>query len=358
MEYTFIKNSKDKSEISMASSEKKRTKVFVSYSHEDSVWLERLKVHMEPLIRDGLVDFWDDTKIQPGMDWQSSIREAIGSSSVAILLISADFLASEFIASNELPPLLEAAEKEGALILPIILSPSRFTRTPSLSRFQSVNPPDSPLKKLERWQQEEVFVKATDAIQEAEEKRLRAEEEQRRKIAAEEARSEAAEEEKRRSEAEAKRKSEEEERRRAEELKRKAEEEQKRAEEEEKGQKEKPVGLKFLPWLIAGVVIIVIAAMFLYSKQKNIVPVPVVVEKPAPEVVEKPAPRVVEKPAPEAKRQRASPQKDVYRRQMEAYTQCMYRCTSMYLTCNMSSNPSSSCEEQKRSCEASCVPPK
>jgi TIR domain len=78
--------------LHMTASEKKRTKVFVSYSHEDALWVERLKVHMKPLVRDGLVDFWDDTKIQPGMDWRAAIREAIGSTKVAILLISADYL--------------------------------------------------------------------------------------------------------------------------------------------------------------------------------------------------------------------------------------------------------------------------
>jgi sulfatase modifying factor 1 len=218
----------------MTASEKKRTKVFVSYSHEDVLWLNRLKVHMQPLIRGGLVDFWDDTKIQPGMDWRDAIREAIGSAKVAILLVSADFLASEFIASNELPPLLEAAEKEGALILPIILSPSRFTRTPSLGRFQCVNPPDRPLIKVDRWEQEEVFVKATDAIQEAEEKRLRAEEEQRRMIAEEEARGKAAEEERLKAEAEAKLKAEEESRRAEEEEWRRVEEELRKAREEER----------------------------------------------------------------------------------------------------------------------------
>ena len=181
----------------MTASEEKRTKVFVSYSHEDAPWLNRLKIHMEPLIRDGLVDFWDDARIRPGMDWRSSIREAISSASVAILLISADFLSSEFIASNELPPLLEAAEKEGALILPIILSPSLFTDIPSLSRFQSVNPPDRPLIDMTKGEQEKYFVKAAKSILEAEEKRLRAEEEQRRTIAEEEARRKAAEEERR-----------------------------------------------------------------------------------------------------------------------------------------------------------------
>jgi formylglycine-generating enzyme required for sulfatase activity len=271
-------NSNDKGEIPMTSSEKKRTKVFVSYSHEDAPWLNRLKVHMKPLIRDGLVDFWDDTKIRPGMDWKSSIREAISSASVAILLISADFLASEFIASNELPPLLEAAEKEGALILPIILSPSLFTITPSLSRFQSVNPPDRPLIGMTKVEQEEVFFKAAKSTLDAEEKRLRAEEEQRRKIAAEEAKRKAVEAEKRKTEEEAKRKAEEDERQRAEELKRRAEEEQKRVEEAAKAKQQMPMGKKvlfrsYVPWLIGGAMIIIIAGMYLYSQPKISAPI-------------------------------------------------------------------------------------
>jgi hypothetical protein len=69
--------------LPMTESDRKRTKVFVSYSHEDALWLNRLKVHMQPLIRGGLVDFWDDTKIQAGMDWRAAIREAIGSARVA-----------------------------------------------------------------------------------------------------------------------------------------------------------------------------------------------------------------------------------------------------------------------------------
>jgi hypothetical protein len=77
---------------------------------------------------------------------------------VAILLVSHAFLASDFIATVELPSLLEAAEEDGAIIMPLIVGPSLFTDTPSLSRFQAVNSPSRPLARLERWQQDEVFV--------------------------------------------------------------------------------------------------------------------------------------------------------------------------------------------------------
>jgi TIR domain-containing protein len=115
-----------------------RTKAFISYSHRDARHLERLHVHLAYYIRNGLVDAWDDTKILPGTAWREELYKAILSAKVAILLVSADFLASRFIAENELPPLLVAAQTDGAIILPVILSPCRFTDT-EISVFQAVN---------------------------------------------------------------------------------------------------------------------------------------------------------------------------------------------------------------------------
>src|SRR5512147_2257648 len=149
----------------MTSSPSARTKVFISYSRADEEWLERLKRHLKPLVRKGRLDCWDDTHIQPGDDWRQEIRAALDRAQVAVLLISADFFASDFIDENELPPLLAAAQAKGVRILPVILSASRFARNPDLARFQAVNSPDRPLDEMPRAEWEKVLDRLAQTVE-------------------------------------------------------------------------------------------------------------------------------------------------------------------------------------------------
>jgi len=141
------------------------TKVFISYSHHDRIWLMRLRVHLKPLEHDCALDIWDDRKIKAGSKWKDEIERAIQSARVGVLIVSANFLASDFIANNELPPLLDAAQKEGAVIMSLIVSPSRFTTTKSLSQFQAVNDPSRPLINLPKGKQEEILVRVSEEIE-------------------------------------------------------------------------------------------------------------------------------------------------------------------------------------------------
>lgn len=140
-----------------------KRKVFVSYSHNDARWLERLRIHLKPIEREGIIDLWDDTKIAAGIQWKGAISEALETSKVAVLLISADFLASDFIAEHELPMLLTQAEAGGTTILPVIISPCLFDRT-ALSTFQTVNSPKKPLSVLPTSEREQVLVDVAEAI--------------------------------------------------------------------------------------------------------------------------------------------------------------------------------------------------
>src|SRR3954454_16752252 len=148
----------------MPPSSSTRTKAFISYSHKDQEWLERLQIHLEPLVREGL-DYWDDTHIRPGDDWKQEIQNALDTAQVAVLLISADFFASDFIDETELPPLLDAARAKGVRILPVILSASRFARNLTLRNFQAVNPPSRPLNEMPQAEQEKVLDRLAHTIE-------------------------------------------------------------------------------------------------------------------------------------------------------------------------------------------------
>lgn len=144
-----------------------RTRVFVSYSHADAGYLARLKVHLRPFERLELVDVWSDSRIQAGQDWHAEIEEAIACAGVAILLVSADFLASDFVADNELPRLLAMSQHEGMRIIPVILKPCAYLDIPELEKFQAINDPKHPLIELQEADRERLWLKVAKAAKDA-----------------------------------------------------------------------------------------------------------------------------------------------------------------------------------------------
>jgi hypothetical protein len=152
---------------SFSSSNATNQKAFISYSHNDKEYLKRLLVHLKPLEKKGLLDIWEDSKIKIGDKWEDKINKALTSANIAILLISADFMASDFIVENELPPLLSKAEIKGTKIIPIIISPCRFSREPSLNRFQAANSPDKPLSLIDDSEREIIYDKVSAEIESA-----------------------------------------------------------------------------------------------------------------------------------------------------------------------------------------------
>lgn len=144
-----------------------RNQVFVSYSHADSDYLARLKVHLRPFEYQGLVELWSDSRIRPGGRWKREIAEAIDRAAVAVLLVSADFLASDFIAKNELPPLLARTEREGVRIIPVVLKPCAFTNIDSISQFQSINDPRRAVAQLDEADHEDLWCEIDSAVRDA-----------------------------------------------------------------------------------------------------------------------------------------------------------------------------------------------
>lgn len=139
-------------------------RVFVSYSHKDIHWLDRLKVHLSPLVRNQKIDVWDDQRIRVGRQWKKEIDDALANANAAVLLVSPDFLASDFIQEIELPSLLRSAQDRGTRILPVIVAPCRYDLSP-LAGFQAANSPDSPLSAIGKPRAESILVALSREIE-------------------------------------------------------------------------------------------------------------------------------------------------------------------------------------------------
>jgi len=109
--------------VRLARKKPRRPGVFVSYCHRDQEWIDRLRPHLGVLEKVGNVTIWDDRAIGAGADWYGEIQEAMDQAAVAVCLISADYLASDFVTKEEIPYLLERREKEGMVLIPVLLRP-------------------------------------------------------------------------------------------------------------------------------------------------------------------------------------------------------------------------------------------
>lgn len=104
--------------------------IFISYSHQDGAWKDRLATRLGVLQRQGLLDPWDDRRIGAGADWRHEIEAAIERAGVAVLLVSADFLTSDFILGQEVPQLLQRRDEEGLRVFPVIVRPCTWRSGP------------------------------------------------------------------------------------------------------------------------------------------------------------------------------------------------------------------------------------
>ena len=148
-----------------------RTDVFVSYAHapeRHTGWVERIRVHLEGLTNYCSIQWWDDTRINPGDNWQREIQNAIRRSRVAILILTADFLKSKYIREAELPLLLEAADADGAKILCIYGSDVHFSGVSKrLLQYHFVNEPDRPLQDMSEAERESVYKRLAEAVEQS-----------------------------------------------------------------------------------------------------------------------------------------------------------------------------------------------
>jgi WD40 repeat protein len=111
--------------------------VFVSYCREDAEWLRRFAVMLKPEVRERGVEVWSDTLIGPSREWRAEIDEAIARADVALLLVSPDFVASDYVMDVELPALCE----RGVPLLPVLVRDCRYRSVPALMSVQWAHDP-------------------------------------------------------------------------------------------------------------------------------------------------------------------------------------------------------------------------
>ena len=126
-------------------------KVFLSYSHRDEELCERFVVHLSQLKRDGLIEAWNDRRITAGTEWAGAIDEHLNSAHIIILLVSADFLASDYCNDIEMTRALERRQKGEARVVSVILKPCDW----ETSRFASLQALPKGGKPVVDWKTED-----------------------------------------------------------------------------------------------------------------------------------------------------------------------------------------------------------
>jgi hypothetical protein len=113
-----------------------RNRLFISYSHEDTKWLEAVTSQLKVLQAEGLVSICDDTKLEVGEEWYQQLNEMMLTARIGLLLISAPFLSSKFVRHEEIPRLFDQHAAVGMKIFPLLVEPCPWEHVAWLAKLQ------------------------------------------------------------------------------------------------------------------------------------------------------------------------------------------------------------------------------
>lgn len=118
---------------------------FVSYAHQDDQYRIELEKHLSTLRHDGAIETWSDKCIVAGQEWEKEIFDALEKSDLVLLLISPDFLNSDFCFRREFQRALERHRNGTSVVVPIILRHCDWKSTPVV-QFQALPTGARPIK--------------------------------------------------------------------------------------------------------------------------------------------------------------------------------------------------------------------
>ena len=138
--------------------------IFYSYAHEDEVLRKELEKHLVLMRRQDIIIDWHDRSISPGSNWEQEINTHLNRAQIILLLVSSDFLSSEFCYSIEMERALERHHTREARVIPIILRPVDWQGTP----FSKVQALPKNAKPVTRWRnRDEAFLNIAMGIRQS-----------------------------------------------------------------------------------------------------------------------------------------------------------------------------------------------
>src|SRR3712207_6825421 len=125
----------------------KPLRIFCSYAHEDEEHLNDLQDWLRGLQRQGLIEWWHDRGISPGWEWEEAIDKNLRTADIILLLVTPDFMGSDYVFEKEIGKAVERHERGEARVIPIIVRPADWRWAP-LDRLQAL-PKDA--KPITTW---------------------------------------------------------------------------------------------------------------------------------------------------------------------------------------------------------------
>lgn len=122
-------------------------RIFISYSHKDDALRAELDKHLALLRREGAIELWSDHRILPGSEFDKDIAEALEAAQIILLLVSADFLASDYCFGIEMRRAMERHDAGEAVVVPVILRACDWQHSP----FKHLNALPSGGKEIAKW---------------------------------------------------------------------------------------------------------------------------------------------------------------------------------------------------------------
>ncbi|KPA14907.1 protein containing ATPase domain, prokaryote [Candidatus Magnetomorum sp. HK-1] len=141
-----------------------KKRIFISYSHKDRPWIDRLVGYLDVLKMNDF-EYWFDDNIQTGDNWSAKIQTSIETSHITICMLSNHFLASSFIQKREIPA-IQTRQKEGMIVFPILIKECLWKVVPWFKNMQIYPKGEIPLEKSNETEQNEKFMEIISNISE------------------------------------------------------------------------------------------------------------------------------------------------------------------------------------------------